>query len=158
VRECPVCSNETREETVYLGGHGRVLVEKCPSLACGWEEFLDSVSSDLVKSILRQQFENEQGCLVWDVQSMVALDNRWERAKEIVKAKGQVKQVLPEHYLVSSQSRFDLTFRVSLDGGQGCDCEDYKKRAPWGWCKHRLAAWICSQLTEAQLKNIRRSK
>lgn len=153
---CPKCGAETIEATYYIGGHGNVLFERCTGLACDWAEPLESLSTDLVKPLARQWFEEEQGCAVWDIQSMVALDSRWERAKEIVQAKTQVKQGDSAHWLVSSQSRLDLTFNVSLNGGKGCTCEDYSKRAPWGWCKHRLAAWICSQLTEAQLKNIRK--
>jgi len=156
--ECPECGAATAEDRTYLGGHGNVRIERCTGLACEWYEFLDSISSEHVKSLLRRQFEDEQGCPVWDVTSMVKLDERWERAKGIVKSRNQVKPVDQNHYLVSSQSRLDLMFHVSLNGGRGCDCEDYGKRAPWGWCKHRLAAWICSQLTEAQLNNIRRSK
>lgn len=155
MRECPKCGAETTEARSYVGGHGDVLFEQCTGLACDWFEPMESLTRG-VKSLLRQQFEDQQGCRVWDVTSMVRLDDRWERAKGIVKSKHQVAQVDQDHWLVSSQSRLDLTFKVSLNGGKGCDCEDYSKRAPWGWCKHRLAAWICSQLTEAQLKNIRK--
>jgi len=137
---CPKCGSETIEITLYVGGHGDVLFEQCTGLACDWSEPLESLSSDSVKPLARQMFEDEQGCAVWDVKSMVALDNRWLSAKAIVMAKNQVKQVDSEHWLVSSQSRLDLTFYVSLNGGKGCTCEDYGKRAPWGWCKHRLAA------------------
>lgn len=148
--ECPECGNETFQEikaTAYL--------ERCMSLSCDW--FDVSYNHDS-KPLLRKQFEDENNCQIWDVQSMVRLDDRWKRAREIV-TRDEVQRN-NGHWVVNSQSRAGLHFEVRLNGILGadkhCQCEDYTKRAPWGWCKHRLAAWICSQLTEAQLKNIRK--
>jgi predicted RNA-binding Zn-ribbon protein involved in translation (DUF1610 family) len=159
--ECPKCGAETIERRSYVGGHGDVLFEQCPGLACGWAEPMERLNTNLVQPLIRQRFEDEQGCQVWDVASMVALDNRWERAKEIVLSKNELSYAGEGVWLVKSQSRPGVGFQVSLWGGKGCTractCEDYGKRAPWGWCKHRLAAWISSQLTEAQVNNIRRS-
>ena len=111
------------------------------------------------KPKLRVEFEDEQGCLVWEPLACVRLDQRWERARKIVFS----GDVIPSngHFAVRSQSRSQLQFRVKLNGvlgwEKGCDCEDYMKKAPWGWCKHRIAAWIYSHLTEAQRDIISRA-
>jgi len=112
------------------------------------------------KPPLRALFEDEQGCLIWNELSMVRLDQRWQRAREIVFRGDVCRQ--NGAFAVRSQSRSQLRFAVRLDGilgwDKGCDCEDYLKKAPWGWCKHRLAAWIYSHLTEAQQQYIERMK
>jgi len=107
------------------------------------------------KPPLRQKFEDEQCCAIWQVKDLVRLDDRWRRARAIV-SNGHVTRD-NGHFNVRSQSR-DLVFTVRLGRVLGaqldCECEDYRKWAPWGWCKHKIAAWIYSQLTEAQLQHI----
>ena len=113
------------------------------------------------KPQLRVKFEEEQGCLIWEPLACIRLDQRWERARKILLA-GDVEPQTDGAYIVRSQSRSELRFNVRLNGvlgwQKGCDCEDYLKKAPWGWCKHRLSAWIYSHLTGAQVNLINKNK
>lgn len=116
--ECPKCGAETIERRSYVGGHGDVLFEQCPGLACGWAEPMERLNTNLVQPLIRQRFEDEQGCQVWDVASMVALDNRWQRAKEIVLSKNELSYAGEGVWLVKSQSRPGVGFQVSLWAGK----------------------------------------
>ena len=60
------------------------------------------------KPPLRARFEDEQGCLIWDELAMVRLDQRWQRAREIVFRGDVCRQ--NGAFAVTSQSRSQLRF------------------------------------------------
>ena len=47
-------------------------------------------------------------------------------------------------------------YLVSLNGGTGCTCVDYARaQAPNGWCKHRIAAKVFTQVRDALQEQVR---
>lgn len=47
------------------------------------------------------------------------------------------------HFEVASCTTPGVRYLVSL--ATGCNCPDGTTRAPFGWCKHRLACWLYVQ-------------
>ena len=71
---------------------------------------------------------------------------RWERAQDLVpNAVTACTLDAQGHRLYQVTSSKDHTRFYNLTLPSGCTCPDASTlggRAPWGWCKHRLAAWI----------------
>lgn len=78
--------------------------------------------------------------LMADTATISALDRRWQKALEIpvtaVEATGD------HSHLVNSDSDPDKTYLINR---WGCSCPDSQRAAPFGWCKHHLAAWMAAQ-------------
>lgn len=81
---------------------------------------------------------------VWAPKDIAALGARWERAKGITRDRwlsrtpGQV---------FTCQGNEGRIYQVTL---RDCNCPDNRK-APWGWCKHRIALWQRENVFKATL-------
>ncbi len=78
--------------------------------------------------------------LMADDAALTALSRRWTRSLEITDS--VIVPAGDASYIVNSATDPDITYLVDQDG---CSCpdssDDRPKSAPFGWCKHRLAAW-----------------
>lgn len=79
--------------------------------------------------------------MVWNAKDTAALWRRWNRATELAQVntrwrdwEGGWWRCVADTGLTAGHS----LYQVSLGS---CTCPDNPK-APWGWCKHRLALWI----------------
>lgn len=54
--------------------------------------------------------------------------------------------IITEAYQVASCTAPGVLYTVSL--ATGCNCPDGTTKAPFGWCKHRLAVWLYVQHME----------
>ena len=83
---------------------------------------------------------------IGDETTITALMYRWDRACAMSQHH-VVATNRPDYYQVWSQTNPDQFYTVNLE--KGCTCPDFT-RAPFGWCKHRLAAWIYQTWLDAQ--------
>jgi hypothetical protein len=51
------------------------------------------------------------------------------------------------YFQVASCTHPGIYYVVHLE--HGCTCPDYSTKAPFGWCKHRLAVWLYLDHMEA---------
>lgn len=90
---------------------------------------------------------------ILDPQASAGLARRMQAAQELVPhsvthpAWSPERGIMLGHFEVISASTPGLSYTVSL--ATGCNCPDGTTRAPMGWCKHRLAAWLYVQHMES---------
>jgi len=99
-----------------------------------------------------QHFANENRWVsILDAETTAALMRRWDRACQL----SECHVVSRGHdYQVTSQS--DPSIRYIVDLQKGCTCPD-AQAAPFGWCKHRLAAWQYQQYLDQEQERYRAS-
>jgi hypothetical protein len=84
-----------------------------------------------------------------DAQSTAGLYRRMTAAQELAPSAVCYPAWSPEagfqvgHFQVVSCSQPGVFYAVHLE--HGCTCTDASTRAPFGWCKHRLAVWLYIQ-------------
>jgi hypothetical protein len=77
---------------------------------------------------------------MWTVKDQSALYRRWLSAKDIGRERW-IGATSDGSFLCTAQSGANVGrthYAVSLGG---CTCPDAPK-APWAWCKHRIALWV----------------
>ena len=79
---------------------------------------------------------------ILDEKSAAGLGRRWAKAVELYE-EGSVHWRSIGLYLVNSQTDPRTEYTVCPESG--CTCPDFRDRAPFGWCKHRLATWIANK-------------
>jgi hypothetical protein len=77
------------------------------------------------------------GFAMLDVASNVALNNRFLRALAVLKDRSY-QAIQPGVLYIPSRSQPGQRYIARITD---CDCPDHAK-APFGWCKHRIAAWL----------------
>ena len=86
---------------------------------------------------LYQRFTRAHGwTLMADPTTLAAFRRRWEKALAL-----PVAVLDPGTKAVTSGTDPSVTYTVTADT---CTCPDYR-RAPFGWCKHRLSVWQWDQ-------------
>lgn len=84
-----------------------------------------------------------------DTKTMTALMGRFDRGTQLFRNDKVTWNMVKETgssrtyglHLVGSATDTQKTYQVDM---YGCDCPDGSTtgKAPWGWCKHRLATWL----------------
>jgi len=87
-------------------------------------------------------------CAFWQAIDVGRAARRWERALDLIRAKAVEER--DGRYGVASQNQQGVRYAVTFgqQGAPSCTCPDATKAtatsAPWGWCKHALAALMLS--------------
>ena len=81
----------------------------------------------------------------WEPKAVGRAAARWERAIPIAAAAAVSHTIGGGRHVVASATRCGQLYQAQLDTGlafttASCNCPDIT--APWGWCKHALAAYI----------------
>lgn len=105
-------------------------------------------AADQVTAAVERFARQQKWVLVLDQPASVGLMKRMQRAQELVPH--HVVNVGCGHYQVASATQQGIYYNVRLDAG--CTCPDSMRQdgAPYGWCKHRLAAWLYGQYLRDQ--------
>lgn len=122
-----------------------------------WIKGLNPRKEEQMEDALFERFQRMYSWTqVLDPAGATGLATRWERAKAFV-----------PHAIVSYYADRTIFYQVesARNPGEhyvvhlekGCTCPD-EQRAPFGWCKHRLAAWQYSKWLDMQMEQLVRKE
>lgn len=75
----------------------------------------------------------------WGDIELHELTKRWHRAERIPATRWTHQN---GHHTVTSESGRAAGYTHYTVTDTECNCPDAVQRAPWAWCKHRLALWM----------------